>query len=144
MSDFLNQKRREIEERLRELAAEQKALVAEEKALTAASAALSKAIGSGARKPGRPPASTSSTPAKAKPKRASKRTAGQRGRPRGTGKRANEALNVVQANPGITIPEIAELMGIKQNYLYRVMPALQREKKVAKRGRGWITGKAAA
>ena len=28
-------------------------------------------------------------------------------------------------------------MGIKQNYLYRVLPALQKEGKVAKRGRGW-------
>ena len=29
-------------------------------------------------------------------------------------------------------------MGIKQNYLYRVLPGLEQEKKVAKRGRGWF------
>ena len=40
-------------------------------------------------------------------------------------------------NPGITIPALAEAMGIKQNYLYRVMPALADEGKVVKSGRGW-------
>jgi hypothetical protein len=28
-------------------------------------------------------------------------------------------------------------MGIKQNYLYRVLPALETEKKIKKQGRGW-------
>jgi hypothetical protein len=28
-------------------------------------------------------------------------------------------------------------MGIKQNYLYRVLPGLEQESKVAKKGRGW-------
>lgn len=28
-------------------------------------------------------------------------------------------------------------MGIKQNYLYRVLPRLEREGKIAKQGRGW-------
>jgi hypothetical protein len=28
-------------------------------------------------------------------------------------------------------------MGIKQNYLYRVLPGLQTEGKVRKQGRGW-------
>jgi hypothetical protein len=45
-----------------------------------------------------------------------------RGRPKGSGTRGNEALALVKAKPGITIPEIAEEMGIKQNYLYRVLP----------------------
>ena len=39
--------------------------------------------------------------------------------------------------PGITIPELAEAMGIQQNYLYRVMPGLAEEGKVTKSGRGW-------
>jgi DNA-binding IclR family transcriptional regulator len=43
----------------------------------------------------------------------------------------------VQAQPGITIPELAARMGIKQNYLYRVLPSLEEEGKVAKQGRGW-------
>jgi DNA-binding IclR family transcriptional regulator len=43
----------------------------------------------------------------------------------------------VGERPGITIPELAEAMGIKQNYLYRVMPGLAEEGKVTKSGRGW-------
>jgi hypothetical protein len=30
-------------------------------------------------------------------------------------------LALIVANPGITIPEIPENMGIKQNYLYRIL-----------------------
>ena len=40
----------------------------------------------------------------------------------------------MKARPGITIPELAESMGIKQNYLYRVMPGLAEEGKVTKSG----------
>ena len=43
----------------------------------------------------------------------------------------------MQGQPGITIPELAAKMGIKQNYLYRVLPGLEQEKKVSKKGRGW-------
>jgi len=59
------------------------------------------------------------------------------GRQKGSGQRAAQAVEVVTAQPGIAIPEIAAAMGIKQNYLYRVMPALEAEGKVEKRGRGW-------
>jgi predicted HTH transcriptional regulator len=48
-----------------------------------------------------------------------------------------EALALVKENPGITIPEIAEKMGIKQNYLYRVLPSLAADGLVVKDGRGW-------
>ena len=43
----------------------------------------------------------------------------------------------MRTRPGITIPELAEAMGIQQNYLYRVMPGLAEEGKVTKSGRGW-------
>jgi CRP-like cAMP-binding protein len=62
---------------------------------------------------------------------------GRRGRPRGSGTRAKEALELVRKSPGITIPEIAQQMGIKQNYLYRVLPGLQKDGLVRKEGRGW-------
>ena len=62
---------------------------------------------------------------------------GRRGRPRGSGTRAAQALELVGERPGITIPELADAMGIKQNYLYRVMPGLAEEGKVTKSGRGW-------
>jgi DNA-binding IclR family transcriptional regulator len=43
----------------------------------------------------------------------------------------------VRDRPGISIPELAEAMGIKQNYLYRVMPNLAEQGLVTKSGRGW-------
>jgi DNA-binding IclR family transcriptional regulator len=67
----------------------------------------------------------------------------RRGRPKGSGTRGTEALALVTANPGITIPELAEKMGIKQNYLYRVLPGLQQEGLVSKQGRGWHPKQAA-
>ena len=81
-------------------------------------------------------------PAKAGRKKAGRpkagRPAGRRARRRkGSGTRAAEALSFVQGQPGITIPELAVKMGIKQNYLYRVLPGLEQENKVAKQGRGW-------
>ena len=42
-----------------------------------------------------------------------------------------------------TIPEIAESIGIQQNYLYRVLPALQKDGLVRKEGRGWHPREAA-
>ena len=43
----------------------------------------------------------------------------------------------MKANPGITIPEMAEQDGHQQNYLYRVLPGLEQDGKVRKEGRGW-------
>ena len=49
----------------------------------------------------------------------------------------------MKSKPGITIPEIASAMGIKQNYLYRVLPGLEKDGKVVKRDRGWHAAEAA-
>jgi len=65
------------------------------------------------------------------------RPKGKVGRRKGGGTRALEALSLVQGQPGITIPELAAKMGIKQNYLYRVLPGLEQEGKLEKQGRGW-------
>jgi MarR family len=59
------------------------------------------------------------------------------GRPRGTGGRAQEALKLVHRHPGITIGELAKRMKIKANYLYRLLPQLQKEGKVEKRDKGY-------
>jgi len=126
MSDFLAQKRKEIDERLKEL----RPLVDEYQRLEAASQALS-----GLNAPAARSNSRSSAPARRRP--ASEGGAGRRGRPKGSGTRALQALQLVEARPGITIPELAESMGIKQNYLYRVMPSLASEGKVTKSGKGW-------
>jgi sugar-specific transcriptional regulator TrmB len=119
MTDFLDEKRKEIQSRLKEL----KPLVDEYRRLEAAERALA-GVGS---KPAAPAARRA---------RSSSRN-GRRGRPKGSGTRALQALELVRARPGITIPELAEAMGIKQNYLYRVMPTLAEEGQVVKSGRGW-------
>ena len=148
MNDFLDQKRQEITQRLREL----KPAVDEYNRLEAAASALSSVRGSASasapprrRGPGRPRGSKTTrvkaaskatvTKAKRKPGRPpGKRRAGRR---KGSGTRAAQALSFVKGQPGITIPELAAKMGIKQNYLYRVLPGLEQEGKVSKRGRGW-------
>jgi hypothetical protein len=128
MADFLDEKRKEIQARLKEL----KPAVEEYELLQAAEKALG-GLSNGASKPAAA-TSTASAPA---PKRARRASGGRRGRPRGGGTRAAQALELVRSRPGITIPELAEAMGIQQNYLYRVMPGLAEEGKVTKSGRGW-------
>ena len=122
MADFLDEKRKEIQARLKEL----RPLVDEFHRLEAAERALS---GMDAK----PAAAAAPT----RRRRSSASSNGRRGRPRGTGTRAAQALQLVGERPGITIPELAEAMGIKQNYLYRVMPGLAEDGKVTKSGRGW-------
>ena len=123
MADFLDTKLKEIHDRLREL----KPAVDEYQRLEAAAKAIEGADGGTTtrrRGPGRPRGSSTRT------------TTRRRGR-RGGATRANQALELVKSRPGITIPEMASEMGIKQNYLYRVLPGLEAENKVKKEGRGW-------
>jgi DNA-binding IscR family transcriptional regulator len=56
---------------------------------------------------------------------------------RGGDTRANQALELVRENPGITVPEIAQTMKIQPNYLYRVLPRLASEGQVKRDGQGW-------
>jgi hypothetical protein len=125
VADFLDEKRKEIQTRLKEL----RPLVDEYHRLEAAEQALSGVGGRSA------PAAATATPTRRR--RSSASSNGRRGRPRGSGTRAAQALQLVGERPGITIPELADAMGIKQNYLYRVMPGLADDGKVTKSGRGW-------
>ena len=127
MSDFLAQKRQEIQDRLNEL----KPLVEEADRLQAALSALDGASGIPAGKPVRRKAAGSAR------KRTAKAGTGKPGRPKGTGKRQAETLALVIKQPGISISEIAAQTGVQQSYLYRVMPSLQKEGLVRKEGRGW-------
>jgi len=186
VSDFLDDRRREITDRLKEL----KPVVEEFHRLEAAVEALAGVIGLAASEagsaaattvtrrrkkgPGRPrgsrtrkkAAKAAAAPAAAaapeaatpiverkgpgRPKGSGKkvgrppgsgkkvgRPRGKVGRRKGSGTRALETLSLVRAQPGITIPELAAKMGIKQNYLYRVLPGLEKEGKLQKKGRGW-------
>ncbi len=156
MPDFLDEKRQEIAARLKEL----KPLVDEYGRLEAAAKALS-GVGSAApaRRNGSATPSASSSSKRGRP-RGSKNTAttataktaptkakgtgqGKRaGRRKGSGARAAETLRLVKEQPGITIPELAGRMGIKMNYLYRVLPNLKEEGKVQQKDRGWHAVKA--
>lgn len=51
--------------------------------------------------------------------------------------RADESLALVSARPGITTNEIAHEMGIDRNYLYRVLPRLEKEGLLRRRDGGW-------
>ena len=126
MTDFLEEKRKEIDARLSEL----KPLVDEYHRLEAASRALAGVESNGS-------TATRTRRATAAPRKSSGSGTGRRGRPKGSGNRANQALELIKSRPGITIPEMAEEMGIKQNYLYRVVPDLQKQGKVTKSGKGW-------
>jgi hypothetical protein len=59
------------------------------------------------------------------------------GRPKGSGTRSKQALRFVREQPGITIPELAGKMKIQANYLYRVLPGLEQDGKLEKKGRGY-------
>ena len=134
MADFLDEKRSEIGSRLKEL----KPLVEEYHRLQAAAAALDGVPAHTAAGNGSSTTRRSTTRAKSAGRsRGTGTGTGRRGRPKGSGTRGAEALALVKSSPGITIPEIAEKMGIKQNYLYRVLPALADDGLVTKDGRGW-------
>src|SRR3954452_8222019 len=100
MADFLDEKRKEIRARLQEL----KPLVDEYHRLEAAVQALDGVKTSTSAPPARRSRSTSTRSAAG---------TGRRGRPRGSGTRGKQALDLVRANPGITIPDLADKMGIK-------------------------------
>jgi hypothetical protein len=167
VSDFLDDRRQEITKRLKELKPvvdefnrlEAAALALAGAVGSAASEATSAAAAAVTRRrgPGRPrgsvnrtskaaPASApASTPAKKTRRKKPGRTAGRPpgrpkgrvGRRKGSGTRAAQALSLVQGAPGITIPELAAKMGIQANYLYRVLPGLEQDGKLEKKGRGY-------
>jgi CRP-like cAMP-binding protein len=64
-------------------------------------------------------------------------------RPSGGGSRAEQAVRLIEARPGITAAELAEEMGISRNYLYRVLPKLEQRGVVAKHERGYHQASAA-
>jgi CRP-like cAMP-binding protein len=79
----------------------------------------------GRRGPGRPRGSRSATG----------RTRTRTRRRRRGGTRADQAVGLIKANPGITASEIARQMKIQPNYMYRVLGDLQKDGKVKKSGR---------
>ena len=132
-TDFLTKQRQQIEARLREL------LPAHEEYLTllqARDALAGVKPGNGRRGPGRPPGKRGPgrPPGSGRKTTASRRktTRSRRG-----GTRADQALALIKQNPGITVSDIANRMGIRQNYLYRVTQELQKQRRVRRRGGGF-------
>jgi DNA invertase Pin-like site-specific DNA recombinase len=108
-----------IRERLRELDSERAQL---ERALASLTGGRE-----GRRGPGRPRAGGGGAT----------RSGGRRRRRRRGGTRADQAVKLVKANPGISASEIAKRMKIKPNYLYRVLAELEKEGRVKKDGRAY-------
>jgi hypothetical protein len=83
------------------------------------------------RRPGRPAGSKTTTSSTTGTRR-------RRGRPpKGAKTRADEALDLIKANPGISVSDIAKRMNIRQNYLYRVTGQLQKSGAVRRRNGGF-------
>ena len=125
---FLTDKRAEIEARAA-------ALEEEARQLRAASAALSELQGDATGAP------IARRPARRKPAPPpTRRTTGP-----GAGTRAQEALRLIGENPGIAVPQLADQMGIKKNYLYRVVPGLEKAGQLRRVGEhGWALADAPA
>jgi hypothetical protein len=72
-----------------------------------------------------------------------------RGRPRGTGvqrrrrgsTRADQAVRIIKSNPGIGVSELGRKMKLNHpNYLYRVLPGLEKDGRIKRRGKGYHPG----
>ncbi len=137
MADFLTDTRAEIERRLEEL----RPLQEEYNRLERAKAALEGLDGQPApsgRARGPRSGGTSGRTAAGSGRRAAPAN-GRRRRRQRAGGRSGETLELVRQNPGITVAEIADRLGMKQrNYLYRIMADLQSQGAVEKEGRGFF------
>lgn len=117
-TNVLDEARALVQKRLADLDEERKRL---ERALAELGGKAAK------RAPGRPRGSKStSTGAAATPRRRRKRRGGTR---------ADQAVGLIEKEPGISASDVAKQMKIKPNYLYRVLGDLEKEGRVKKKGR---------
>jgi len=88
------------------------------------------------RAPGRPrgsstaKASTSTSSSSAAPAKRRRRRRG--------GTRADQAVGLIEKEPGISASDVAKQMKIKPNYLYRVLGDLEKDGRVKKQGRQYF------
>jgi len=82
------------------------------------------------RGPGRPRGSAKKSSASSAGAGAPRRRRKRRG-----GTRADQAVKLIEENPGIGASDVAKQMKIKPNYLYRVLGDLEKEGRVKKSGR---------
>jgi DNA invertase Pin-like site-specific DNA recombinase len=123
----LDEARALVKKRLAELDDERKRL---ERALAELGGNVTGRTG---RRPGRPPGSGA--------KAAGRPSGRPKKRRRRSGTRADQAVSLVEGNPGISASEIAKSMKIKPNYLYRVLGDMEKEGRVTKKGRQYFPSK---
>ena len=87
------------------------------------------------RSPGRPRGSASTSTSTSAPTRAPKARGPKKRRRRRGGTRADQAVELITSQPGISASDVAKTMKIKPNYLYRVLGDLEKEGRVKKDGR---------
>ncbi|HEY0280412.1 MAG TPA: hypothetical protein VGC32_19265 [Solirubrobacterales bacterium] len=100
--------------------------------------ALGELGGKVAKRPGRPRGSSSTAggdTAAAAPKASG---APKKRRRRRGGTRADQAVELITSQPGISASDVAKTMKIKPNYLYRVLGDLEKEGRVKKDGRNYF------
>jgi sugar-specific transcriptional regulator TrmB len=118
-TNVLDEARELVERRLADLDEERRRL---ERALAELGGKATK------RSPGRPRGSASGTSTKAA-------GAPKKRRRRRGGTRADQAVELITSQPGISASDVAKTMKIKPNYLYRVLGDLEKEGRVKKDGR---------
>ncbi|MGC1853273.1 MAG: hypothetical protein WA687_12625 [Solirubrobacterales bacterium] len=118
----LDEARDLVKKRLAELDDERKRL---ERALSELGGKVTARTG---RRPGRPRGSGA-------------KATGPKKRRRRKGTRADQAVSLVEGDPGISASDIAKSMKIKPNYLYRVLGDLEKEGRVKKKGRQYYPSK---
>ncbi len=121
-TNVLDEARDLVEKRLKDLDEERKRL---ERALAELGG---KAL---RRAPGRPRGGKSAAAA-VTPRRRRKRRGGTRG---------DQAVKLIEKEPGISASDVAKQMKIKPNYLYRVLGDLEKEGRVTKKGRQYFPAK---
>jgi sugar-specific transcriptional regulator TrmB len=124
-SNVLDEARELVERRLADLDEERRRL----------ERALAELGGKAKRSPGRPRGSASKT-SKASTGSGSSGAPKKRRRRRG-GTRADQAVELITSQPGISASDVAKTMKIKPNYLYRVLGDLEKEGRVKKDGRNY-------
>ena len=72
-----------------------------------------------------------------RPRGTASASGGRRRRRRRGGTRADQAVKLIGENPGMGASDIARRLGIKPNYMYRVLTDLQKEGKIRKDGRAY-------
>jgi sugar-specific transcriptional regulator TrmB len=125
-SNVLDEARQLVERRLADLDEERKRL---ERALAELGGKATR------RSPGRPRGSKSKSPSPTASAAAPRRRRTRRG-----GTRADQAVKLIEGQPGISASDVAKSMKIKPNYLYRVLGDLEKEGRVKKDGRKYFPG----